>query len=247
MRDLDSVGHASSFSDRVLRLLERVEYRRADTPGEKQAIYRMRHDAYTRAGTIQPRPSGIFSDPYDEEPNAWLIAVYIDGELASSVRLHISANLAAKLPAMGPFNDIVSSYLIEGRMLIDASRFVSKLEYSLKYSAMPYITLRPTFLAEEYFDADFITAACLVEHQAFYRRMFGGAQWASPREYPNFNKPMVFVGYDCRARYHKTRQRFKFYQSNEREQARLFQRSSNEAGNILRAIGKRNEMATASL
>ena len=42
------------YADRVFRLLERVEYRRADSTEDKRAIFRMRHDAYMRAGTVQP-------------------------------------------------------------------------------------------------------------------------------------------------------------------------------------------------
>ena len=64
------------FVDRVLRLLERSEYRRADRLSDKQAIYRLRHEAYMRAGTVEARPSGMFHDPLDETDNAWLIGLY---------------------------------------------------------------------------------------------------------------------------------------------------------------------------
>jgi hypothetical protein len=53
-----------------MQLLERIEYRRADSPADKAAIYRLRHDAYMRAGTIEPRPSGLFHDPLDECPKS---------------------------------------------------------------------------------------------------------------------------------------------------------------------------------
>ena len=67
------VQQTSRFADRVLRLLERVEYRRADSPADKAAIYRLRHDAYMRAGTVEPKPSGMFHDAMDQKDNAWLI------------------------------------------------------------------------------------------------------------------------------------------------------------------------------
>jgi hypothetical protein len=72
--------------------------------------------------------------------------------------LHVSASPIVSLPG-----DVIEPHLSAGRLIIDASRFVSKLEYSERYSEMPYITLRPTFLAQEYFDADYVTAACVVE------------------------------------------------------------------------------------
>jgi hypothetical protein len=218
----------SQYADRVLRLLERVEYRRAQTEEEKRAIFRLRHEAYIRAGTVAPRPSGLFHDPLDESGNAWVIGLYIDGDLASSLRLHVSASPAAP-------------HLKAGRTIIDASRFVSKLEYSQRFSEMPYITLRPTFLAEEFFDADYITAACLIEHQAFYRRMFGGVPWSEPRNYPNFKRPMAFLAYDCRARKEITRSRYPFYRSAESERAHLFSRSSAGSEEVFRAIGREAE------
>ena len=174
------VQQASRFADRVLRLLERVEYRRADSPADKAAIYRLRHDAYMRAGTVEPRPSGMFHDAMDETDNAWLIGVFIDGELASALRLHISASLRVPLPELASFPDLIEPHLAAGRTLIDASRFVSSLEFSQRYSEIPYLTLRPTFLAEEFFAADYVIAGCLAEHQAFYRRMFGAVAWSAP-------------------------------------------------------------------
>jgi hypothetical protein len=234
-------GQSLAFADRVFRLLERVEYRRADSVADKLAIYRLRHEAYMRAGTVEPRPSGLFHDSLDESPNAWLFGLYIDGELASALRLLVSASLAAPLPSAAAFPDVVEPYLQAGRIILDPTRFVSKLEYSLRFSEMPYITLRPTFLADEFFDADYITVACLVDHRAFYRRMFGCVPWCQPRQYPNFKQPMALLGYDCRARRAATYSRYPFYQSTESERTKLFSRSSNAPGDILRAIGRHAE------
>ena len=225
-----------AFADRVFRLLERVEYRRADSEADKLAIYRLRHEAYMRAGTVEPRPSGLFHDPLDEAPNVWIIGIYIDGDLASSIRLHVSASPSASLPAMGAFSDIVEPHLRAGRVIIDPTRHVTKSEYALGSPIMPYITVRATSLAQDFFDADYTVVACLVEHQAFFRRMFGCVPWSEPREYPNFNRPLAFLGYDCRARRAATYARYPFYQSTENERARLFSRSSTGAESVALAI-----------
>ena len=238
---METAAQHSRFADRVLSLLERVEYRRADTWEEKAAIYRMRYDAYTRAGSVEPQPSRMFHDPYDETPNAWLIGLFIDGDLAASLRLHVSASMGAPLPAMPAYPDILAPLLQAGRMVIDASRFVAKLEYSQRYPEMPYITLRPTFLAEEFFGADYVSAACRVEHQAFFRRMFGGVPWAPLREFPHFKKPMVFLGYDCRAERESIHARYPFYRSSAVERVKLFERSSNPSSGLLQAIGRKAE------
>ena len=239
------VQQTSRFADRVMRLLERVQYRRADSLAEKEAIYRLRHEAYMRAGTVEPRRSGMFHDPMDETDNAWLIGVFIDGELASALRLHISASLRAPLPELASFPDLIEPHLAAGRTLIDASRFVSSLEFSQRYSEISYLTLRPTFLAEEFFAADHVIAGCLAEHQAFYLRMFGAVRWSAPRPYPHFKRPMALVAYDCRTQRERIHQRYPFYRSTQAERARLFQRSSNVVDRVLEAIGRREQRAEA--
>ncbi len=227
----------SHFAARVLSLLDRVEYRRAETAEEKAAIFAMRHEAYARDGTIERRPYGLFHDPMDETPNVWMIGVFIDGDLAGSLRLHISASVDAPLAATDVYADILTPHLKAGRTIIDGTRFASKLDYSRLYPEMPYIILRPSFLAEKYFNADFMTVACRVEHQAFYRRMFGCIPWAEPRQYPNLKRLMVFLGYDCQARQTAIYTRYPFYHSSEAERARLFHRSSNLSSGFS-AVGK---------
>lgn len=239
------VQPASRFADRVMRLLERVEYRRADSSADKAAIFRLRHDAYMRAGTVEPKASGMFHDPMDEKDNAWLIGLFIDGELASALRLHVSASLRAPLPELASFPDLIEPHLAEHRTIIDASRFVSGLEFSQQYSEIPYLTLRPTFLAEEFFAADYVIAGCLAEHQAFYRRMFGAVTWSLPRPYPHFKRPMALVAYDCNAQRGKIHSRYPFYQSTQAERLRLFGRSSNVADHVFHAIGSREQRTDA--
>jgi hypothetical protein len=228
------VQQVSRFADRVLRLLERVEYRRADSPADKAAIYRLRYDAYIRAGTVETTPSGMFHDAMDETNNAWLIGVFIDGELASALRLHISANLSDPLPTRGPFPEILDPLLKAGNLIIDVTRFVAKLEFSQTYSEMPYLTLRPAFMAEDFLRADFIIAACRAEHQAFYRRMFGGVPWSAPRPYPHLKRPMALVGHPCDALRDEVYARHPFYRSTKREQDSLFAQSSNGSTSLPR-------------
>jgi hypothetical protein len=227
------------FVDRVFRLLERVEYRRADSLAEKRAIYRMRHAAYARAGTVDVGPSGLFCDAFDETANAWIIGVFLDGELASSVRLHIAASPAAPLPVASTFPNAIGPLLRAGRTLIDPTRFVAKLEFSQRHAEIPYVTLRASFMAGEFFDVDFMTAACLAEHQAFYRRMFGGVAWAQPQPYPHFNRPMALIGYDCRMLKGAALERYPFFASTAVERRALFGQSSNAAEDVFEAIGRR--------
>lgn len=219
----------SAFAARVTRLLARVEYRRADTEEDKLAIYRMRHEAYVRSGGTEPRSSGIFSDHYDDDPNAWLIGVYLDGELAGSLRLHVGFGPDASLPARTAFPEIIDPILQAGKAIIDGTRFVSAVSHARRFPELPYITLRSSFVAEKYFNADFMSAGCREEHQAFYKRMFGCGPWAPARTYPYLSQKIALVGYNCRELEEKTYARYPFLFSDAAEQERLFSTSSNGA------------------
>jgi len=113
---------------------------------------------------------------------------------------------------------------------------VSSLEFSQRYSEIPYITLRPTFLAEEFFAADYVIAGCLAEHQAFYHRLFGAVTWSAPRPYPNFKRSMALVAYDCNRQRENIYDRYPFFQSTRAERIHLFQRSSNSDRVLTRLV-----------
>jgi hypothetical protein len=224
---VNMLGEKVSFVDRIMRILERVEYRRAETEEDKAAIFRMRHEAYTRDGKVAVRPSGMFHDAFDETPNAWLIGAFFDGELASSIRIHVSASMDATLPAMVVFSDVLAPRLKAGQCLIDVSRHVNRLEFTQRFPEMPYITVRPVSLAEQYFEADFVTGAVRLEHQGAFKRMFGMVPWAAPAEYPMLKSLMPLLAYDCRASRPKIHARYPFYRSNPMERDELFRNSSN--------------------
>src|SRR5437879_2987965 len=116
-------GATSQFSDRVLRLLERVEHRCARTADEREAVYRLRYDAYIRHGLIDPRPDGRLHDEVlDHTSNAWITTTYIDGKLASSVRIHVAADEYSALPSLAAYSDVILPLLQKGRRIVDATR-----------------------------------------------------------------------------------------------------------------------------
>jgi hypothetical protein len=59
---LDAAGQSVRFVDRVHALLCRIEYRKAASPSEREAIYRQRHRAYLRERAIDPITGGLFTD-----------------------------------------------------------------------------------------------------------------------------------------------------------------------------------------
>ena len=236
----------SAFAERVWRMLERVEYRRAESPEDKDAIYRLRYDAYMREGAIEFDASGRFTDPFDDVSNVWIIGMFIDGELASSIRFHVAAAEDAPLPAQTVFPDILGPRLRRGRIIVDPTRFVTRLDFSRRFHEMPYLTVRPGWMAGEFFGADFILATIRSEHQGYYRRVFGHEAWSGARDYPTLKKPIACMGLDYFAVRDRVQQRYPFYKSSAAERARLFGRSSNPDAPRSQATSWRRDPAAPS-
>ena len=179
-----------------MALLERVDYRRADTAEEREAIFRLRYAAYLREGAIPQSQAERFTDPLDDSDNAWIFGVYIDGELASSIRLHVATRQRPDLPALNVFSDLLSPEIAAGKTIIDPTRFVADRTASRRYPELCYVTTRLAWLASEYFHTHLLLATVRAEHQAFYRRVFGHRLICEPRHYPSLTKPITLMALD---------------------------------------------------
>ncbi len=220
------VGSTTSrYSDRVLRFLERVEHRRAVTAAEKDAAYKLRYDAYVRQGLINPRASGrLHDEAYDEMTNSWITTTFIDGELASTVRINVASEPGDRLPSLVPYSDVIMPHLRAGRTVIDPTRLAAELEFSKRFPELPAIALRPVWLAAEHFDAGIVVATIVEKHEGFYRSALGYELWTEPREYPDFNLRVACMGIDFRASKDQTKARYPFLNSTPAEREALFGR-----------------------
>jgi N-acyl-L-homoserine lactone synthetase len=220
---------APSFGDRVASLLEQVDYRRADTEEERESIFRLRYDAYLREGAITSSFSKRMSDPYDDKKNAWIFGIYIDGELASSIRLNVTLPECKELPALQVFGDILEPEIAAGKMMIDPTRFVTDRVSSRLRPELPYAAVRLAWMACEYFSIDMLLATVRTEHQAFYRRILGHRPLSMPRTYPSLTKPIVCMSLDYPEAREQVHRRYPFFRSTFFERRMLFERPSQSA------------------
>jgi N-acyl-L-homoserine lactone synthetase len=218
-----------AFSDSVGRLLARIDYRRADSAEEREAIFRLRYDAYLREGAISGNPSGTFLDRYDDRPNAYLFGLYIDGKLASSIRIHVASKEQPSSLSLEAFPDILRPELDAGKIIIDPNRFVADPSLSRTHRGLPYATLRLSMMAAQHFNADLVLAAVRVEHQAFYRRAFNQQVICEPRPYPNLNKPLCLMAIHYPSAVNELWRRYPFIPATASERRRLFERPQGEA------------------
>ncbi|MBV8920380.1 N-acyl amino acid synthase FeeM domain-containing protein [Bradyrhizobium sp.] len=217
-------SHTSSFV-RGSGLLDRVDYRLLETPEEKDAVYLMRYRAYLHGGLIAPSESLRVYDSYDDAPNAWLFGIYVDGELCSSLRLHVLTSEWRTSYATELFGDVLHPRLDRGEVFIDPARFTGDPEKSLRFQELPYVTLRLVFLACEYFNADTGLALVRPEHQVFYRRICMYETIAEPRPFPNVSKKTALMASDFRNVREKILTRFPIMRSSAFERRMLFDRT----------------------
>jgi hypothetical protein len=212
-----------SLSDRVLSLLRKVEYRQATTDQEKEAIYRLRYEAYLREGALTPSFARRLSDKYDDLDNSWTFGIYIGGELASSIRINVASSDFPEIPAMGVFADILEPELAAGKVLVDPTRFVADHEMARLYPELHYVAVRLAWISGEYFHPDLAIATVRTEHQAFYKRVFGKEVAAAARPYPTLTKPLSLLTLDYFAARDKVNRRYPFFVSTDAERRTLFE------------------------
>lgn len=215
-------AYKSEFSDRVSRVLDRIDYRRADTDDRRDEIFRLRYEAYRREEAIEPKASGLFHDDYDELDNVQIFGLYIDDHLVSSIRIHVADQARPVFPSHATFSDLLDPELAAGKVIIDPTRFVTDTSASRDLPGLPHLTLRLCWMASQHFDADHFLVAIRSEHQAFYRRTFGHRLVCPARPYPMLKAPIslmtVYHG-DVADRVHA---RYPFFASSRHERQCLF-------------------------
>ncbi len=229
-----------SFSDRVMQLLDRVDYRLAETPDEKETIYRLRYEAYLREGAIVADFGRRLADRFDDAENAWTFGLFLEDRLVSSLRIHIASPSHPDTPAVDAFPDVLGPELDAGKTIVDPNRFVIDHESARRHPELPYVSLRLAYLACMYFDADLGTATVRTEHQAFYRRVFAHQVAAPARPYPTLTKPLSLMTVPCRPLKEHVLRRYPFFWSTLFERRMLFERRQRASGNGLSMSGERS-------
>jgi hypothetical protein len=207
-------------------LFDRVDYRLIETPEERDVIYSMRYRAYLHGGLISPSESRRIIDRYDEAPNAWIFGIYLDGELCSSLRLHVLTSESRMSYSTELFGDVLHSRLDRGEVFVDPARFAADPEKAKRFPELPYVTLRLAYLACDYFNADTGLAMVRTDHEAFYRRVFLHETLTEPRAFPGWHsRKVVLMASDFRTFRERVLARFPVMRSSAAERRMLFARS----------------------
>ncbi|WP_128927845.1 N-acyl amino acid synthase FeeM domain-containing protein [Bradyrhizobium guangxiense] len=219
------------LSMRGAGIFDRIDYRLIESPEDRDRICALRYRGYLHGGLISESESQRVTDPYDDAPNAWTFGVYVDGELCSSLRLHVLTSEWRMSHTSDLFSDVLYPRLDRGEIFVDPCRFVADPEKAKKFPELPYLTLRLAYLACEDFKADTGLAAGRAEHQAFYRRGFLHQPITGPRSAPNLHINVALMTSDFRSLRERVLTRFPIMRSSAFERRMLFER-----GNVRAAV-----------
>lgn len=223
-------AEAHQHTLRGARLLDRIDYRVVETPEDKDIIYLMRYRAYLHSGLISPSESKRVTDRYDDAPNTTIVAVYVDGELCGSIRLHVLTAASRMSYTAELFGDVLDSRLDRGEVFVDTARFVADPLIAPRFPELPYLTVRLPFMASEYFNADTSLAMIRSDHMPFYRRVFLNKQIAEPRPFPGWHTMTVsLTACDFKVDRDVIATRFPIMRSSAFERRMLFERPAKRA------------------
>jgi hypothetical protein len=214
----------SSFCESIALLLDEIDCRLANTGKDREAVLRLRHQAYMRDGEVGPQSFGSMSDPYDNADNVYLFGLYIHDELASSIRIHLATGKRPYLPSLELFPEILRPELDTNKVIIETTHFVTNEKFSRVHRGLPHATLRLGWLAAGYFKADHFLAAVDVQHQEFYQRTFNHRLICEPRPNPRLARTVSLMTTHHMSVADKVHRRYPFFRSSFFERRMLFER-----------------------
>ena len=189
---------------------------------EFEDVCRLRYESYRREGALPEGAPRRFSDRFDNEPNTRTFGLFVDGRLASSIRIHHVSRETPDHPGLHVFPDYLQPLIDDGQVLIDTTRFVVDADASRSHPKLPYVTVRLVYMAGAWFQADVVLAAVRSEHQAFYRRLSGHREVCGARPYPMLAKPISLMALDYKTERARLERRHGFIASTHDERRAYF-------------------------
>ncbi|MBW3096366.1 N-acyl amino acid synthase FeeM domain-containing protein [Pseudohoeflea coraliihabitans] len=219
MRDESRVS--SGFVNRLMRLLDSVEYRRIESREDLEAVARVRYNAYDQIG-LAPKTGTVMIDEEDFASNAHVIGIYYDERLVSTIRVHHVTQKERTGLATACFPDVMDPLLDAGRTFIDPVRFAADPKVLRELPGIPYLTLRIATMATDYFATDYCLSVIKPNHKAFYQRIFNSKPLIKPRYLERFDSMVELYGSDAHSELQRIYQRFGFFNSTAMERRMMF-------------------------
>lgn len=179
------------YTRMMLSYSKRIEYRRITAYEDFEEMGRLRAFSYSFNDTLVNKPKDVILDDIDFNPHSFCYVMYVDGEMALTLRLqHISSD-NPEGPATEYFGDVVEPLMDQGMRFIIPGRLAINPLIENKSMGLPLMALRLSALARRYFDADSVLSLIRKGHAAYHRRFFGASQVAPLRQFDDVTEPLM--------------------------------------------------------
>jgi hypothetical protein len=222
MNAMDWGQSKRAFAGSIFSLLDRVEYRRITIDADLEDVASLRQQAYTAREFIDSENFGSFVDEYDRMEDCYVIGVYIDEKLTSTVRLHIVSADHLHGPTFTYFPHRARELTSLGRRYVDPSRFAADQQLMWQYPMLPFLTLRVVAMACEYFRAEHATNFIRSDVASFYTRSFGSQELEPPQMVRGFTVPMMLTAARVEDIKQRLELRYPFFRSLPSEKRLMF-------------------------
>ena len=193
---------------------------------ERDAIFKLRYQAYLRAGLVSENSFGRYIEPADHAANAYLMGLYVDRRLVSSLRLQIGSAATPYFSSLELFPHVLEPILRSGKTIIDMSCAATDGVLARQYALMPYPILRSWIMAAEHFRADYIAAAMRPQHQLFYKRVLDAELYSGVRLPPHHLTGASLVILDFASSAKRLYENLSLLRSTPSERQQLFERAT---------------------
>lgn len=211
-----------AFAGSIFTLLDRVEYRRIVEPEDFADVARLREQAYKSRAFIEADKFGPLIDEYDRMKDCYVIGVYVDEKLTSTVRIHVVSESHIHGPVALYFPHRAKELVADGKRYVDPSRFAADSQALWDYPLLPFITLRAVSMAHTYFETDNIAKVVRADTASFYKRSFGSVEVEPAQEVAHFTVPLAMLVASDLEIQHRLNTRYRFFRSLQSEQRMMF-------------------------
>jgi hypothetical protein len=202
---------------------QRLTCKVAKSYGERDAIFKLRYQSYLRAQVISQNPFRRYIEAADHASNAYLIGLYLDGKLVSSLRVQVGSSITPNIASLELFPQLVGPLLGSNNTLVEMNCVTTDTGISGPYIWLPYLTLRPWILAAEHFNADYIVAIIRPQYRPFYQRVLGCELHADLRQPPHRLGSVALATLDFVTSAKRLYENLPFLRSTPFERQRLFE------------------------
>ncbi|NLS05420.1 hypothetical protein HGP14_18900 [Rhizobium sp. P32RR-XVIII] len=214
----------SDFSQKLLEILDHVEYRRVENTEDMEAVERLRYKAY-KAREVLPVAAKSMIDDVDFDSHAYVFGLYYYEELVSTIRIHYVTPDHRISQSSGVFPAEIDAFLDAGMTLIDPARFAADPEVAADMPWIPYLTLRPNIVAAAHFRASRVLQHVRPAHAAFYKRVFYADTVVESRMTETYGFELTLMATNVIEVGRKLLTRYPFFMSSASEQRMMFSRN----------------------